>query len=100
VYFLSIDIDMCHFSLLVQRKVTKRKHTPPSRPLHYVQRVRFASGTFRRNIHVAAKSDGHRARRPLGVSRWLHRYGRGQKAKASTPALAKKSNSPKVKALI
>jgi len=57
------------FLCLCKRKVTKRKHTLPSRPLHAVQRVRFANGTFRRNIHVAAKSDGHRARRPLGIFR-------------------------------
>gem|GEM_PF-6334036 len=57
---------MRYFSLLVQKKSNQKKHTLPSRLLHDVQKVRFTSGTFRRNVHVAAKSDGHRARRPDG----------------------------------
>jgi len=53
-----------------------------------VQRVRFASGTFRRNIHVAAKSDGHRARRPDGYFPLAAPLRKGsRKAKASIAAL-------------
>jgi len=35
-----------YFSLLVQRKVTKRKHTQPSRPVRFAVGVRSASGIF------------------------------------------------------
>ena len=57
-----------HFSLLVQRKVTKRKHTPAACPPR-VPRCGSASGTgiFGRHIHVPSENAAHRARRPLGV---------------------------------
>ncbi|WP_155393511.1 hypothetical protein [Xanthomonas albilineans] len=64
------------FSLLVQRKVTKRKHTPQR--AFRATRSRFAVtvGIFRRHIHVPAKNDAHRARRPSGIRpSWLPRRG-------------------------
>ena len=57
-----------HFSLLVQRKVTKRKHTPAACPTR-VPRCGFATdaGIFGRHIHVPSENATHRARRPFGV---------------------------------
>ena len=57
-----------HFSLLVQRKVTKRKHTPAACPPR-VPRCGFATGTgiFGRHIPVPSENAAHRARRPFGV---------------------------------
>ncbi|MEA9877956.1 hypothetical protein, partial [Xanthomonas campestris] len=43
---LSRPTGASHFSLLVQRKVTKRKHTPSSRLPRYALQVRMPSGNF------------------------------------------------------
>ncbi|SON76880.1 conserved hypothetical protein [Xanthomonas phaseoli pv. phaseoli] len=43
---LSRPVGASHFSLLVQRKVTKRKHTPSSRLPRYALQVRMPSGNF------------------------------------------------------
>ena len=57
-----------HFSLLVQRKVTKRKHTPAACPTR-VPRCGLATdaGIFGRHIHAPSENATHRARRPFGV---------------------------------
>ena len=57
-----------HFSLLVQRKVTKRKHPPAACPPR-VPRCGFATdtGIFGRHIHVPSENAAHRARRPCTV---------------------------------
>jgi hypothetical protein len=54
--------------LLVQRKITKRKHTPAACPPR-VTRCGSATGTgiFGRHIHVPSENAAHRARRPFGV---------------------------------
>ena len=57
-----------HFSLLVQRKVTKRKHTPAACPTR-VPRCGSAAeaGIFGRHIHAPSENATHRAWRPFGV---------------------------------
>jgi len=64
-----------YFSLLVQRKVTKRKHTLPTRPARYAVGVRSASGIFRQDILVLSKNSHIHVLHPDGSFRWLHRYG-------------------------
>ncbi|MBP6750298.1 MAG: hypothetical protein KA144_11715 [Xanthomonadaceae bacterium] len=54
-----------YFSLLVQRKVGKRKHFSPTK-----QSWSFiAEGIFRFAVHGESKNGGHPSRRPLGLER-------------------------------
>ena len=77
-----------HFSLLVQRKVTKRKHTRAARPsLRYGSAI--AAGISGRHIHVPSGNDAHPVRRPSGIPHWLRRCGREPgKSKAEAEAEA------------
>jgi len=57
-----------HFSLLVQRKVTKRKDAPAPRPPHILcSGSACGDGIFRRCIHAPSKNDAHPAHRPTGL---------------------------------
>jgi hypothetical protein len=55
-----------HFSLLVQRKVTKRKHTPSSRPPRYARRVRGTGGDSRKGHPAPAANAAHPCAAPFG----------------------------------
>ncbi|MCF5991360.1 hypothetical protein L2230_17715, partial [Xanthomonas perforans] len=57
-----------HFSLLVQRKLTKRKHTPSSRPPR-LRRCGFArpAEIFVRDVPVPYKNVAHPCAPPCGL---------------------------------
>src|SRR5690606_8388449 len=63
-----------HLSLLVQRNLAQRKHTPPARPV-LTHRVRGAGGIFRGGILPPRKTPRILARRPSGLVRRPRRSG-------------------------
>ena len=54
------------FLCLCKEKITKRKHTLPTRPRRCATRVHSASGIFRHDIPVVAKNDVHPCTSPFG----------------------------------
>src|SRR5690606_36059603 len=88
-----------HFSLLVQRKVTKRKHSPNRTPARLRRSVTCASRTGGGRPANSLRSD-MRASTPPPALRCSARYnGRGRAtAKAKTKATAKAKATAKVTA--
>ena len=78
------------FLCLCKEKLTKRKHTLPTRPRRCASRVHSAAGIFRRDVPVSSKNDVHPCTSPLrGPVRRLRRCGRGPGgAKAGATATA------------
>ncbi|WP_386664161.1 hypothetical protein [Lysobacter korlensis] len=61
----SFRLKASHFSLLAQRKVTKRKRL--SREVKIFGAVGRCTGIFRKNIHVPSKNARRRVERPSGL---------------------------------